>query len=151
MAFVGAPLPPRPPEAQSYANHVHRPVATVVGGGFAVFGLAFAFVYGLNDGPRLAVLSLVSLALAVTTLVIMSRTYTVRLQNRIIRLEMQLRLARLGRGDLFAHLSMPQIAALRFASDAEMPELLDRAIGENLSGDQIKRAVKDWQGDSWRT
>jgi hypothetical protein len=45
---------------------------------------------------------------------------------------------------------MGQIAALRFAPDAELPGLLDRTLAEPLTSDQIKRAVTDWQGDYGR-
>jgi hypothetical protein len=137
--------------SQNYATHVHRPVASLVAGLFAIFGLAFAIVAALNDTPLLVVGSLLSLALAVTVLVTISRSYIVRLQNRIIRLEMMLRLERLGRGAAFRELKMGQIAALRFASDAELPALLDRALAEDLSSDQIKRAVTNWQADYFRT
>lgn len=151
MAFVAplAPAPQRP--RQVYANHAHRPVATLVAAAFTILGLAAAFVLALNGASWLLVLSLISLGIAVTALVLISRTYIVRLQNRIIRLEMQLRLQRLGVGDRFGALAMPQVAALRFASDAELPALLDRALAERLTSDQIKRAVTDWQGDSFRT
>jgi hypothetical protein len=88
---------------------------------------------------------------AAVTLVVISRTYTVRLQNRIVRVEMMLRLERLGRGAAFRELTMGQLAALRFASDAELPALLDRALAEDLSSDQIKRAVTNWQADYFRT
>jgi hypothetical protein len=46
---------------------------------------------------------------------------------------------------------MPQLIAVRFASDAELPALIDRAAAEKLTPDQIKRAVTDWQGDYLRT
>ena len=51
----------------------------------------------------------------------------------------------------FERFSIKHIAALRFASDAELPALIDRAIAEQLTPDQIKRAVKDWQPDLLRT
>jgi len=46
---------------------------------------------------------------------------------------------------------MRQIVALRFASDAELPGLLQRAAAENLTADQIKRGVTSWQADDMRT
>ena len=50
-----------------------------------------------------------------------------------------------------ARLELSQLIALRFASDAELPALIDRAVADKLPPDQIKRAVQDWQGDYLRT
>ena len=101
--------------------------------------------------PTAQALSLVLLALAVLGGLTLMRYFALRLQNRIIRVEMQLRLMRLGREKALTELTMSQLVALRFASDAELPALIDRAVAENLSPDQIKRAVIDWQGDYLRT
>jgi len=95
--------------------------------------------------------ALVALAGVLLTAISLIRVFALRLQNRIIRLEMQVRLARLGRDRDLQRLTIPQIVALRFGSDAELPALIDRAIAENLSADAIKRAVTDWQGDYLRT
>ncbi len=135
---------------QTYANHAHRPRQSAIAG---VLGLvAFAILaYGALRQPTLEAIALVLLSVAVMTLVAMSRTYTVRLQDRIIRLEMRLRLERLGRATDFARLSHQQIVALRFASDEELPELIDRALTERLTPTQIKQAVRDWQADWHRT
>jgi hypothetical protein len=43
-----------------------------------------------------------------------------------------------------------QLYALRFASDAEFLPLMDRALKENLSGDDIKKAIVYWKGDYCR-
>jgi hypothetical protein len=80
-----------------------------------------------------------------------SRRFALKLQDRIICLEMQTRLARLGREADLARLSLRQIIALRFASDAELPGLLQRAAAENMTADQIKRAITSWQADPMRT
>ena len=72
-------------------------------------------------------------------------------RNRIIRLEMRLRLERLGKAREFAGLTTSQLVALRFASDAELPELVDRTLAENLTLNQIKGAIKDWEPDLYRT
>jgi len=52
---------------------------------------------------------------------------------------------------LLGQLHNKQIAALRFASDAELPALLERAVRENLKPDAIKRAVTTWTPDLDRT
>jgi hypothetical protein len=72
-------------------------------------------------------------------------------QDRVIRLEMQLRLERLlgtARGADFARLELPQRIALRFAGDEELPKLLERVLaGQLVRPDDIKREVKSWQAD----
>ena len=83
--------------------------------------------------------------------VMMRQHYGLVLQDRIVRLEMRFRYHTLT-GQLLQEdqLSLQQILALRFASDEELPELLQRAINEKLSPDDIKKAVKNWQGDYMR-
>lgn len=137
-------------QTQSFANHVHTPRPT----GLAFLFTLAAFVllaYGAFRAPSLQSLALVLLACAVMVLVGISRIYTVKLQDRIIRLEMLVRLERLGHARDFGRLATGQIVALRFASDAELPGLVDRSLTESLTPDQIKRAVTDWQPDLHRT
>ena len=136
--------------AQSYSNHVHRPTLSGVAGLGALFALGFAVRLLWRDVSTLN-LALLSLAVAATALSLISRNYIVRLQDRIIRVEMQMRLERLGKAAAMPMLTMKQITALRFASDAELPALIDRATAETLTPDQIKRAVKEGQPDWLRT
>lgn len=96
-------------------------------------------------------LALLLLATVVLGVVVTMRRYATRLQDRIIRLEMRVRLTALGREHDIARLSTRQLVALRFASDAELPALVDRTLGDNLTPDQIKRAVTNWQADTMRT
>ena len=135
---------------QNYANHAHRPTLTVIAGLFTFTALVLLAWFAFRQ-PSIVAFGLIFLALAVFTLVLISRAYTVRLQDRIIRLEMHGRLGRLGRDRDFSRLAIPQLIALRFASDAELPVLLDRTLAENLNADQIKRAVTNWQPDLYRT
>ena len=139
-----------PEQPQTYVNHVHRPTAWLITWfvGLLVFVVLIFHAY---QEPTYVSFTLVALAGVVLAAVTLIRLYALRLQNRIIRVEMQVRLARLGRERDLTRLTLPQIVALRFASDAELPELVNRAISENLAPDAIKRAVSDWQGDYLRT
>ena len=134
----------------SYASHAHRPTLTTIAGLFSLVAIVLLSLFAYRQ-PSIVAFGLVSLSLAVFTLVLISRAYTVRLQDRIIRLEMHGRLARLGRDRDFSRLSTSQIVALRFAPDGELPALVERAVAENLNSDQIKRAVVSWQPDLHRT
>ena len=135
---------------QSYASHAHRPTLTGVAGLFTLIAIIMLARFAYLQ-PSWIAFGLLSLSFGVFTLVLISRAYTTKLQDRIIRLEMHGRLARLGRDRDFSRLTTPQIVALRFASDAELPALCDRTLAENLNVDQIKRGVTNWQADLHRT
>src|SRR5437762_4111953 len=118
---------------QTYKNHIHRPVLTAVGYVFVALALV-GFLMRWRSGDR-QVIGLLELCGAVIVLLQISRCYTTRLQDRIIKLEMRVRAAPLLTPEqqrLFAQLNNKQIAALRFASDPELPALLERAARENL-------------------
>src|SRR5438105_2418028 len=102
-------------ETQSYAKHTHTPKPTGVAFLLNLTALVL-FAYGAFRAPSLQSLGLVLLAAAVMVLVGISRLYTVKLQDRIIRLEMLVRLERLGHARELGRLAMAQIVALRFAS-----------------------------------
>jgi hypothetical protein len=138
------------PRTQTYANHQHRPIAWNITWLASVVVLV-AFAWNAYRAPSALAGWFVVLAAVVVMAVSLLRTFALTLQNRIIRLEMQVRLARLGRERDMARLTLPQLIALRFASDAELPALVDRTITEQLAPAQIKRAVTDWQGDFLRT
>lgn len=135
---------------QSFASHAHRPVLTAWAAVFAMLAFALVAIEAVRR-PGLLALALLLLTLSVWVLVMISRVYIVRLQDRIILLEMRLRLARLGRDDDFERLSKRQLIALRFAPDAELHGLVDRAIAEKLTGTQIKESIREWLPDRYRT
>jgi hypothetical protein len=79
--------------------------------------------------------------------------YALGNQNRIVRLEFRLRYFEIFNKSSKAveqQLSFRQIAALRFAGDSEFAELIDRAVKENLSPNDIKKAIRNWQTDNDR-
>ena len=142
---------------QTYENHRHNPKMTSIGFLFVLlsivaFGLRY-FGIQVVDG-LMTVVAISSLIAAVVVLLLISRAYTTKLQDRIIKLEMKMRCATLltpSQQTALARLTNAQIVALRFSSDAELPSLLDRAEREQFTPDQIKRAVKHWTPDWDRT
>ena len=79
--------------------------------------------------------------------------YALGNQDRIVRLEFRLRYFELYGKDskeIEDKLSFSQIAALRFADDSEFGSLLERALQNNTSGDEIKKSINDWQADDMR-
>jgi hypothetical protein len=138
---------------QSFQSHAHHPRATYVAVLFWLIALVL-FVgqvfFGWNTGNWVIAAILMVLA----PLVAISRWYIVKLQDRIIMLEVKVRAAELlsaGQDAQLARLSAKQIAALRFASDEEFGSLLERAARENLSPKDIKASIRTWRPDLHRT
>ena len=137
---------------QSLQNHAHRPTHTGVAGLFAMGALVLQVMRmrGTDTGGW----EIVFVILAVFTLTLISRTYTVRLQDRIIKLEMKVRSASLLTPELqraLLTLDTKQIAALRFASDDELPQLIEQTLRERLAPTEIKKAIRNWVPDLDRT
>ncbi len=138
---------------QSYQSHTFHPNATYAASVFAL--IALVLVVGQSFfGWETANWTMAALLGAVMTLTAISRWYIVRLQDRIIMLETKVRAAEIlpaGQDALLAKLSPKQVAALRFASDAELGPLLERAARENLLPKDIKAAIRTWRPDPYRT
>jgi len=91
--------------------------------------------------------------IAVLTAVICARWMPLRVQDRLIGLEETLRLTRLlpDRGQDIERLSRGQLIGIRFASDAEVPHLVDRILaGDLVTRDDVKQAVQHWRSDHQR-
>jgi hypothetical protein len=139
-----------PNKPQSYASHAkidpafHFFVLPVLLINFIVV----AYLLFRHPGTGGAWLLLVSIALLV--LAGRTRSYATHLQDRVIRVEERIRLTAILPEPLrarIAELSDSQIVGLRFASDAELPALFQRAVDEKLSRSDIKKAITDWRPD----
>ncbi|HEY2544575.1 MAG TPA: DUF6526 family protein [Candidatus Acidoferrum sp.] len=84
----------------------------------------------------------------------LSRGMALKVQDRVIRLEERLRLERVLPTDMhprIAEFTTDQLVALRFASNAELPELARKVLDENVKGrKEIKRMIKTWRPDFLR-
>jgi hypothetical protein len=140
---------------QSYKNHAqivflyHRMLTLVL------LLILIGSIVNLNkswgDSTRFYSASLiVALTVAAMLLFIFVRTFPLKAQDRAIRAEEQLRHYVLAGKLLDRRLTMRQIVALRFASDAEFVALAQRAADQSLSPDAIKRDVKQWRADTYR-
>jgi len=116
--------------------------------------VAFALRWFHVGGRYTVALGVLGVIGAIQILLLISRIYVTRLQDRIIKLEMKVRCAPLlnpRQQAAYGRLNKPQIVALRFASDEELATLVERADREQLSADEIKRAIKNWVPDWDRT
>ena len=139
---------------QSYSNHVRwfPPLH------FFVVPVLIANVLNalrhLFQSPSLSTAFAVLVAVAIAMAAVLARVMANAVQDRVIRLEMRLRLAQLLPADLQARipdLTRSQIVALRFASDAELPALVrDVLAGKYTTQKAIKLQVKSWQADWMR-
>ncbi|MGO9590358.1 MAG: DUF6526 family protein [Candidatus Acidiferrales bacterium] len=100
--------------------------------------------------------TIVSLLVAIALLLLAfnARIFALTVQNRIIRLEMQLRLQQLLPQDLKPRISeftLAQLVSLRFASDAELAQLARKVLDEKLNDRKaIKKLIRNWQPDYLR-
>ncbi|HEY3382490.1 MAG TPA: DUF6526 family protein [Vicinamibacterales bacterium] len=94
------------------------------------------------------------LAVALLLLFVYVRQFPLTVQDRVIRLEMRLRLARLLPPEVtpaIDRFTVDQLVALRFASDEELPALARQVLDQSLTDRKvIKKLVKNWQADNLR-
>jgi hypothetical protein len=93
----------------------------------------------------------VFLSVALLLLALYARLFALAVQDRIIRLEMRLRLAEILPPDLrprIPEFTVAQLVSMRFACDAELPALARKVLDDKMSDRKaIKQLVTDWQGD----
>jgi hypothetical protein len=135
---------------QSFSNHAKfdPPFHFFVLPVFLINILVVGYLLFRYPGTGGAWLLLVSVSLLV--LAGRVRSWATHLQDRVIRVEERLRLAGVLTEPLrsrIIELSDSQIVGLRFASDAELPTLVQRTLDEKLSRSDIKKAITDWRPD----
>ena len=141
-------------QAQNYKNHT-RIVPMFHIGVLGIFTINCLWsAYGLTGGVTGQALMDLLVAIALLLLGLSVRSMILRVQDRLIRLEMRLRLREVLSPDLHGKipaLTTRQLIALRFGSDAELPALVREVLAGTLATSKdIKLRIKDWQGDFLR-
>lgn len=106
------------------------------------FGISYSTVFGIL------------MALALFVLAFCARTFALTVQDRLIRLEMRMRLSQILPAELrprIPEFTVAQLVSLRFAGDAELPALARKVLDDKMNDRKaIKQLIKDWQADYLR-
>lgn len=140
--------------SQSYATHRNFPAFYFR---LAVPLVTIALIAGIVAvwrQPSVTTVAVLSSALASIGALGAARIMANTVQDRVIRLEMRLRLREVLPPTLqgrIGELTRRQLVGLRFAGDGELPGLVERCLAGELTGaEAVKRAIRDWQPDFLR-
>jgi len=139
---------------QNFANHtrIHTPFHKV-GLPLVAIYLLWSF-WQLFSQPGLASGMNLVLGFALVVTFFLTRIYALKVQDRLIRLEEQLRFQRVLPAELAARaqsIPIPFLVALRFAPDEELPDLVSQVLEQKFAEPvEVKKAIRNWRGDYWR-
>jgi hypothetical protein len=141
-------------KTQSFANHTRFFPAFHF---FIVPVLLINFITSLvrlRNGIDYASVLSVLVAAALLALAFTARIFAMTVQDRVIRMEMRMRLTKLLPADMQSRIgefTVAQLVSLRFAGDDELPALARQVLQEKLNDRKtIKQRIKNWQGDFLR-
>ncbi|GGI25944.1 DUF6526 family protein [Pedobacter mendelii] len=136
--------------SQNYQNHKrYYPLFHFFTIPLTVLGLGLA-IYAYVAIPTIITGLIVLVFFLIAIVALMARMFALKAQDRAARAEEKLRYFILSGKSLPTDLKLGQILALRFAGDEEFLALVDRAVTEKLSVDDIKKSIKNWRGDYHR-
>jgi hypothetical protein len=139
---------------QTYANHTrlipifHYVTFPILAANF------FRALWHLYQQPGVDSVFGVLMGFAFIIMFFAGRVFALKAQDRVIRLEMRLRMKDVLPASMHPRIkdfTPAQLVALRFASDAELPALAEKVLADNMQDRKaIKLMIKDWQGDYLR-
>jgi hypothetical protein len=143
-----------PEPAQSYKNHAKFvPAFHFVAVPLLMVNLVWA-VRRATEAPSADTVIAATTAVALIIVAFLTRLFALKVQDRVIRLEMRMRLRELlpiGLHPRIGDFTTGQLVALRFASDAELPELAQVVLRDHITNKKtIKLMIKEWQADHQR-
>jgi len=140
-------------KSQNFENHT-RQIPGFAIGMLVLFVNLVGRLYDLRHGISFGSVMDVLVGAVLIALFVMARNSVVTVQDRVVRLEMRLRLAGVLPPDLCSRIpefTVAQLVSMRFASDAELPALARKVLDEKLNERKaIKQLIKDWQADYLR-
>lgn len=143
-----------PMPEQSAANHARMVPAFHYVGGFLGMVLIVWSLYALIRVPNADHALHVLFAVVLLIVYWYSRVFPLAAQDRVIRLEERLRMARVLPADMHPRIeefTKSQLIAIRFAPDAELPGLARQVLDGTLQDSKaIKAAIKQWRADHFR-
>jgi hypothetical protein len=140
--------------SQTYANHIrlHPPFHFFLAPGAMVL-LILTIVNVFRRYSQLDAWILLLMAILFFAALFLVRLYPLKAQDRLIRLEERLRLEAVlpaGFVPRIPELTEAQLIALRFASDSELPALVEKALATKMPARNIKKAIVTWRPDTFR-
>ncbi|MEO6222167.1 MAG: DUF6526 family protein [Vicinamibacterales bacterium] len=143
-----------PEPVQTYKNHAKFvPLFHFVALPLLILNLVWSARVALL-APNLGTLVAATTAVALLILALFARLFALKVQDRVIRLEMRMRLRELlpvAMHPRITELTAAQMVALRFASEAELPELVQTVLRDRITERKaIKLMIKNWTADDHR-
>jgi len=140
--------------SQTFENHARFvPAWHFVAAPILLANLGFAIYHLVKSQSPDNVIGLL-LAIALLIMWAFSRLFSLTVQDRLIRLEMRLRMASVLPVDMRSRIpdfTVAQLVSLRFASDEELPALARKVLDEKMNDRKaIKKLIKNWQPDELR-
>lgn len=138
---------------QNFKNHAqmvpgyHYVTAPAI---LALMGGSVNYAFKASPENKYLASLLVLTSIILFLLFAFTRIFSLKAQDRAIRAEENLRHFVLTGKLLPSSLTVGQVVALRFASDAEFPALAEKAATNNMSGKEIKQAIQNWKADFYR-
>ncbi|MCY2961910.1 MAG: DUF6526 family protein [Planctomycetota bacterium] len=144
-------MPKSPERPQDFSNHRAIPNGFWLAAGIVLLADACWRAWEASTGFSARAAWSATVAIALVVVWFSARRSAQIVQDRVIRLEMRLRLQRLlgdERREDIERIAVADLVGLRFASDPELPGLVARlSQGEFAKPDDIKRAVRSWRAD----
>ena len=142
-------------QEQNFKNHTRMVTGFhYVLGGIIIVTLILSFInlYQVFQNGQGILTSIIIILLTISVLLaaFYARSFSLKAQNRAIRAEENFRHYVLSGKPLDSSLKMEQIIALRFASDAELLSITQKAVSENLRNNDIKQLIQHWKTDNQR-